>query len=116
MYRTNPRTAARGADKIQAQMMLRIVPHLTAFFPRVNPIPINVPLAIWVELIGIPKKAADPKIIELDRSLENPWYGRIRVIFVAIVFTILQPPKTTPDAIAMYEALITQNGTTNSEM
>ena len=108
--------ADRGADRIHAHIILRKVPQLTHFFPRVNPTPIKVPLEICVELIGIPRKAADPKIRELDISLENPWYGRIRVIFVAIVFTILHPPKTTPEAIATYETITTQNGTTNSDM
>ena len=45
----------RGADKIQAQMILRKVLQLTDFLPRVNPIPIKDPLEIWVELIGIPR-------------------------------------------------------------
>ena len=68
-----PRTADSGADRIHAQMMLRMVLQFTAFFPRVRPTPIKVPLDMWVELIGIPRKAAAPKIKELDRSLENPW-------------------------------------------
>ena len=68
----NDITADRGADKIQAQIILRKVPQLTHFFPLVNPTPIKVPLEIWVELIGIPRKAAAPKIRELDMSLENP--------------------------------------------
>ena len=47
-----PKTADKGADNIQAQMMLRIVPQLTDLFPLVNPTPIKVPFIIWVELIG----------------------------------------------------------------
>jgi len=66
-------TADNGADNIHAHMMFRMVLQFTAFFLRVNPTPIKVPFDMWVELIGIPRKAADPKIIELDKSLENPW-------------------------------------------
>ena len=111
-----PRTAERGADKTHAHMMFLMVPQLTAFFPRVRPTPIKVPLDMWVELMGIPRKAAAPNINELDKSLENPWYGRMRVIFVAMVFTIRHPPKTTPPAMATYETITTQKGTTNSDM
>ena len=70
---TYPKTADRGAESIHAQIMLLIVPHFTALFPLVSPAPINVPLSTWVELIGIPKKAAAPKTRELDRSLAKPW-------------------------------------------
>jgi hypothetical protein len=52
--------------------MFRIVPQLTALTPRVNPTPTKVLLATCVELMGIPKKAADPRITELAKSLEEP--------------------------------------------
>ena len=76
--------------------MFRIVPHFTDLEPLIKPAPIKVPLAAWVELTGIPHNAAAPSISELDKSREKPWYGCICVIFVAIVFTIRQPPNTTP--------------------
>ena len=45
LYRTYEKPAAKGADKTQAQIIFRIVPHLTAFVPRVIPAPNKVPLA-----------------------------------------------------------------------
>jgi hypothetical protein len=59
------------------------------------------PVMVWVVLTGIPKSVAPMSELAAAVSAQNPPMGTIFVIFVPIVFTILQPPAMVPMAIVM---------------
>ena len=56
---------------------------------------------MWVVLTGIPASDIPMIVPALTVSAANPWTGRSRVILEPIVFTIRQPPKNVPSAIAV---------------
>ena len=102
--------AAIGMVKIQAPMIFRAIPHLTAESLSVAPTPMIDADITCVVLTGIPMEAITASTIPLEVSAQKPWYGRSRVTLCAIVFTILQPPENVPRPIAAAHDKITQKG------
>ena len=92
--------ALAGMVIIQAQTILLPIPHLTADMRLTAPAPIIAPDIAWVVLVGTPKWARTARMDAPPVSATKPWYGFNCVIFIAIVFTIRQPPKNVPRLIA----------------
>src|SRR5438067_1835283 len=102
--------AAAGMVMIQAQMILRVTPHLTAVTRRVAPTPMIAPVIVWVVLTGIPPQAAPMRLMAPAVSALKPPTGRSAVIRWPIVRTIRQPPESVPRPMAAWAIKITQNG------
>src|SRR5512137_728646 len=100
---------------IHAVIISRTTSHRTAFLPRVAPTPTIAPVITWVDETGIPDTVTSASTPLPVVAAQNPWYGRIFVIFFAIRSTTCQPPKQVPSPIAIPETRITQNGTSNAE-
>jgi len=93
--------ADAGIVSIHAITILRPTPHLTADSLLVAPTPMMAPEMVCVVLTGIPKAAVTNNIEAAPVSAQNPWDGSSFVILVAIVLTILHPPKNVPKEIAV---------------
>src|SRR5579885_1414871 len=90
---TNDTAAPAGIVIIHAHTILLPTPHRTAESLLTAPTPIIPPEIACVVLAGIPAHARIAIMVADPVSAENPWYGLRLVIFMAIVFTILHPPK-----------------------
>ena len=99
--------AAAGMVITQAQTIRFPTPHLTAENLLTAPAPMMEPEIACVVLAGTPAHARTARIVAPPVSAENPWYGFSWVIFTAIVFTILQPPKNVPRLIAVAAIIMT---------
>jgi hypothetical protein len=78
--------------------------HLTACQPRVAPTPEIPPAIACVVEMGTDANVASPMVVAAANSAENPPIGRrCGVIRDPMVFTILQPPKSVPTAIAAWQ-------------
>jgi hypothetical protein len=97
-----PIRADTGIVRIQAQKTLKVTPHFTADAPFRAPAPIIAPVITCVVLTGIPKCVAPNKVIAPADSAQKPSNGLSLVIFCPIVFTILHPPRSVPNAIAAW--------------
>jgi hypothetical protein len=100
-----------GIVRIQAQTILRAMPHLTALKRFVAPTPSIVEHMMWVVLTGIPPKDAPMIVVAPAVSAAKPWTGVSFVILAPIVFTMRQPPAIVPSAIDAWAISTTQNGT-----
>src|SRR5476649_780851 len=75
------------------------------------PTPMIAPVMVCVVDTGMPRLVAANSITEPAVSAQAPCVGVSRVIFEPMVLTILQPPAIVPAAIAIWQAITTQNGT-----
>ncbi len=69
------------------------------------------PVIVWVVDTGTPSQVAANNVIEPPVSAQKPCIGVSRVILEPMVFTMRQPPASVPAAIAIWQAMTTQNGT-----
>ncbi len=92
--------AVNGIVRNQAHIIRRAVIHRTPPPFSMAPTPIMEPAMTCVVLTGIPKWAVPIRTMAEAVSAENPSMGRIFMIFVPIVLTILQPPIMVPRDIA----------------
>ena len=93
--------AEAGMVTIHATTIRLPTPHLTAERRLVAPTPIMAPDIVCVVLTGMPRAAVANKTDAAPVSALNPWDGSSLVILVAMVFTILHPPKKVPNEIAV---------------
>ena len=108
-------TAAIKADagivKSQAQMIRSATPQRTADNLVTAPTPIIEPVMVWVVETGIPNPVAKNNVAAPAVSAQNPPTGFNFVIFIPMVFTILQPPKSVPNPMAAWHESTTHSGT-----
>src|SRR4051794_23494659 len=88
--------------RTHAQIIRRATPQRTAERRCVAPTPMMAPVMVCVVLTGIPAKAVPNNVIAPAVSAQKPPTGLSLVIFDPIVWTILQPPKYVPRAIAAF--------------
>lgn len=93
-------SAVNGIVRNHAHIILRAVIHLTAAPFSMAPTPIIEPAMTCVVLTGIPQWAVPSRTMAEAVSAENPSIGRIFMILVPMVLTILQPPIMVPRDIA----------------
>jgi hypothetical protein len=60
---------------------------------------------------GTPKAVISERTPPAAVDAENPWYGRIRVILLAILSMTRHPPNSVPSDMARDDAKMTQSGT-----
>jgi hypothetical protein len=106
--------AEAGIVKIQAQTIRPATPHRTAESFWVAPTPTMAPVIVCVVETGIPRPVAAKRVMAPAVSAQKPPTGLSFVIFMPMVFTILQPPAVVPSAMAAWHAITTQSGTWNS--
>ena len=69
------------------------------------------PVIVCVVDTGMPSQVAANSVAEPPASAQKPCIGVSRVMFEPMVFTMRQPPISVPSAIAIWQAMTTQNGT-----
>src|SRR4030042_890459 len=94
--------AAQGIVKIHAHTIFPATPQRTAVNLFKDPIPIIAPEIVWVVLTGIPRPEARKILVAAADSAQNPSKGLNLATLCPIVFTILQPPNTVPNAMAAW--------------
>src|SRR5437899_11183114 len=102
--------AEPGMVKIHAQMMLPATPQRTAESFCAEPTPMIEPVMVWVVDTGMPRPVARNSIIAPLAEAQKPPTGFSLVIFIPMVLTMRQPPKSVPRPIAAWQASTTQNG------
>src|SRR5690606_37943229 len=101
-------TADRGMVSTQAHTMLRATPHLMAENFVVEPTPMMAPVMVWVVETGMPQCVAMKSVSAPAVSAQKPPTGLSLVIFMPMVFTIRQPPKAVPAAMAAWQERMIQ--------
>src|SRR6202140_4408187 len=92
--------AAAGILTSPAETIRVATPQRTADKRLTAPTPTVAPVMVWVVLTGIPARAVANKVIAPALSAQKPPTGFSLVIFCPIVWTMRQPPKYVPAAIA----------------
>ena len=67
----------------------------------VLPTPTMAPVMVWVVLTGIPARAVPKRVMAPAVSAQNPPTGLSLVILEPMVWTMRQPPKYVPRAMAV---------------
>src|ERR1700686_3900720 len=98
--------AEAGIVRIHAHTILPATPQRTADKRCTAPTPTIAPVIVWVVLIGMPARAVPNKVMAPALSAQKPPRGLSLVIFWPMVWTIRQPPKYVPAAIAACAARI----------
>ncbi len=95
----------------QATTMLCATFQRTAERRRAEPTPMIAPVIVWVVETGTPSPVARNRVSAPPVSAQKPCIGVRRVIFDPMVWTMRQPPKRVPSAMADWQDSTTQSGT-----
>src|SRR5512137_2986426 len=102
--------AEQGIVSSHAQTIRPATPQRTADTLLTAPTPTIAPVIVCVVDTGMPSPVARNSVIAPPVSAQKPPTGFSLVIFCPIVLTMRQPPNSVPSAIAVWQAMTTQNG------
>jgi len=104
-------TADTGIVSTQAQTMVPAMFQRTAESRLLAPTPAMAPVMVCVVLTGTPNADASRIVAPPPVSAQKPPKGVSFVMRVPIVYTMRQPPRAVPAAIAEWAASTTHIGT-----
>ncbi len=87
--------------RIHAQRIVLATPQWTALKRCTVPTPMMPPAMVWVVETGMPAMAVPRMLVAAAVSAQNPPKGLSLVIRIPMVLTILQPPNSVPNAMAV---------------
>src|SRR3569623_1269541 len=105
-----PTMPAAGIVKIQAHTIRVARPQRMPRIFVTEPTPTIAPVMVWVVDTGTFSAVAPNRVTAPDRFAQNPPIGFSDVMPMPIVLMMRWPPISVPNAMALYDARITQYG------